>query len=48
MKTKKTTKIEIRIDEDLKEKFINYAKNLNQSVSDILRTYIKGCVEENG
>lgn len=44
MKIKKTAKIEIRIDEDLKEKFIHYAKNHNQTVSDILRKYIEECI----
>lgn len=44
MTNNKNSKIEIRIDEELKMKFIHYAKQKNTSVSDILRKYIEGCV----
>lgn len=45
-KITKTTKIELRIDEELKNKFLEYAKILNKNVSSILREYIEECVNK--
>ena len=40
---KKTEKIEIRIDSELKEKFNQYAKSKNKKISVLLREYIEEC-----
>lgn len=45
-KITKTTKIELRIDEELKNKFLEYAKTLNKNVSSILREYIEECINK--
>ena len=41
---KQTEKIELRIDAETKQKFIQYANELNTNISNILRNYIKECV----
>lgn len=45
---KKESKIELRIDEETKQKFIEYAKKINKNISSILRDFIKECVDKNG
>lgn len=40
---KKTEKIEIRIDSELKEKFNQYAQSQNKKISVLLREYIEEC-----
>lgn len=42
---KKESKIELRIDEETKQKFIEYAKKVNKTISVILRDFIKECVD---
>lgn len=42
---KKESKIELRIDEETKQKFIEYAKKINKTISVILRDFIKECVD---
>lgn len=44
---KKETKIEVRIDEETKQKFIEYAKKINKNISSILRDFIKECINNN-
>lgn len=46
MTNNKNSKIEFRINEELKLKFINYAKQKNMKISDILRNYIESCVDD--
>ena len=46
MTNNKNNKIEFRINEELKLKFINYAKQKNMKISDILRNYIESCVDD--
>lgn len=46
MTNNKNSKIEFRINEELKLKFINYAKQKNMKISDILRKYIESCVDD--
>lgn len=45
MTNKKNEKIEIRIDANTKEQFINYAKFKEKSISKILREYIEECIK---
>lgn len=45
---KKESKIELRIDEETKQKFIEYAKKINKTISVILRDFIKECIDKNG
>lgn len=40
---KKDARIEIRINEDLKNQFIEYANSIDKKISDILRDYIEEC-----
>ena len=44
---KQTEKIELRIDAETKQKFVQYANELNTNISNILRNYIKECVNKN-
>ena len=46
MTNNQNSKIELRINEELKLKFINYAKQKNMKISDILRNYIESCVDD--
>lgn len=41
----KTTKIEIRIEEDKKTVFAEYAKSKGLTISALLRTYIEECIK---
>lgn len=42
---KKTDKIEIRIDAEIKQAFSEYAIKLGTNISTILRNYIEECVK---
>lgn len=42
---KKTAKIEVRIEANLKESFAQYAKDNNTTISTLLRNYIKETVD---
>lgn len=45
MKNKKRDKIELRIDNESKRKFIYYAQINGTTVSSLLRNYIKECIK---
>lgn len=45
---KKESKIELRIDKETKQKFIEYAKKINKNISSILRNFIEECIDKNG
>lgn len=42
---KKTAKIEVRIEANLKESFAQYAKDNNTTISTLLRDYIKEIID---
>ena len=42
---KKTAKIEVRLEANLKESFIQYAKDNNTTISALLRDYIKEIID---
>lgn len=44
---KKESKIELRIDEETKQKFVEYAKKINKTISVVLRDFIKECIDKN-
>ena len=44
----KTTKIEVRIEEDKKTAFAEYAKSKGLTISALLRIYIEECIKNGG
>lgn len=47
-KNNKTEKIEVRIDSQTKQAFLDYAYETGQNISTILRNFIKECIKNNG
>lgn len=44
----KEIRVNFRVDEDLKENYLQYCKQIGTSFSDDLRRYMTKCVNENG